>query len=96
MFDLNIVDGRSLYIFSYTYFSKKKQLHVVQREIIEGAATAIVENYKEYKNNPKYEILFQKDGYAVFQEKGLNKFLTSHLKPTAGMNAFINYFILDM
>ncbi len=96
IFDLNVVDENRVYIISYTYFSDQKQLHIVQREIIDGSSSGVIENYNKHKKNTDFEIKAEKDSYAYFQKKSLTQYLISHVKSPNGMNVYIDYKILDI
>jgi hypothetical protein len=96
IFDLNVVDENRLYIITYTYFTDRKQLHVTQREIIDGSSKGVIDNYNKHKENEKFEIKAEKDSYAFFQKTGYSEYLVSHVKSPNGMNVYIDYQIIDL
>ncbi|MHA2936866.1 hypothetical protein ACXJY6_01065 [Vibrio sp. RC27] len=96
IFDLNVVDENRLYIITYTYFSEKNQLHITQREIIDGSSRDVIDNYNKYKENEKFEINAEIDSYAFFQKTGYSEYLVSHVKSPNGMSAYIEYKVIDL
>ena len=68
--DVSIYNNNRVVNCTFVYFKKEKQLFTTVKEYVEAESSAVLEKYKQLKNNPKYSIENETDNYAYFQEKG--------------------------
>lgn len=94
--DVTLYNDNRVVNCTFVYFKNEKQLFVTLKQYVASESSKILEIYNKTKVDPKYEVQYETDNYAYFQEKGYMSYDTYHIKAPVGMVIYESSSFIDI